>query len=221
MLEGGADVRYVQEMLGHSCLQASAVYTHVSILQPQRLYAATHPAAFVERRAHSVDDDDTDEPIAAADDTSGPVESRDDGSDVSVASSTLPAPLSPHRFLELTPRRSRIRLSSSANSLCPSRPDICTAVPAENVVQRYATAAEISTHGKSSPGQYVAEVRTQRHVTTQALYGSSSSVAASPARSLGCNICTFDVTRHRVRIPSEFRPNSETVSILRALCRHA
>ena len=89
------------------------------------------------------------------------------------------------------------RFAHDETSKCP---DICTAVPAENVVQRYATAAEISTHGESSPGQYVAEVRTQRHLTTQVLYGSSSSVAASQARPLCCNICTFDVTRHLIRI---------------------
>ena len=45
MLEGGADVRHVQEMLGHSNIASTQIYTHVSIAQLQRVYATTHPAA--------------------------------------------------------------------------------------------------------------------------------------------------------------------------------
>ena len=36
MLEGGADVRYVQEMLGHAKLSTTAIYTRVSIRQLTR-----------------------------------------------------------------------------------------------------------------------------------------------------------------------------------------
>jgi integrase/recombinase XerD len=52
MLEGGADVRYIQEMLGHAHLDSTEVYTRVSIRKLQAIYAATHPAAKggVERR---------------------------------------------------------------------------------------------------------------------------------------------------------------------------
>jgi integrase/recombinase XerD len=45
MLEGGADIRYVQQMLGHAQLDTTAIYTHVSILKLLEVYAATHPAA--------------------------------------------------------------------------------------------------------------------------------------------------------------------------------
>ena len=45
MLEGGADIRYVQQMLGHSKLETTEIYTHVSITKLREVYAATHPAA--------------------------------------------------------------------------------------------------------------------------------------------------------------------------------
>jgi integrase/recombinase XerD len=44
MLENGADVRYIQEMLGHANLSTTAIYTEVSIRQLQRVHAMTHPA---------------------------------------------------------------------------------------------------------------------------------------------------------------------------------
>jgi integrase/recombinase XerD len=44
MLEGGADVRYIQQMLGHSRLETTEVYTHVSIRTLKAVHAATHPA---------------------------------------------------------------------------------------------------------------------------------------------------------------------------------
>jgi integrase/recombinase XerD len=45
MLENGADIRHVQEQLGHACLQTTQVYTHVSIRKLKEVHAATHPAA--------------------------------------------------------------------------------------------------------------------------------------------------------------------------------
>jgi integrase/recombinase XerD len=44
MLEGGADVRYIQQMLGHSRLETTEVYTHVSIRTLKAIHSATHPA---------------------------------------------------------------------------------------------------------------------------------------------------------------------------------
>jgi integrase/recombinase XerD len=49
MLENGADVRYVQEMLGHSNLGTTQIYTHVSIRKLQEIHAATHPGALLKR----------------------------------------------------------------------------------------------------------------------------------------------------------------------------
>ena len=44
MLENGAEIRYIQAMLGHANLSATQVYTHVSIRKLQEIHAATHPA---------------------------------------------------------------------------------------------------------------------------------------------------------------------------------
>ena len=44
MLENGADIRYLQAMLGHSNLQTTEIYTHVSIRKLQAVHAATHPS---------------------------------------------------------------------------------------------------------------------------------------------------------------------------------
>jgi len=44
MLEGGADVRYIQAMLGHERLSTTEIYTHVAIRQLMMIHEATHPA---------------------------------------------------------------------------------------------------------------------------------------------------------------------------------
>lgn len=44
MLEGGADVRLIQEILGHAGLETTQIYTHVSIRHLTAVHAATHPA---------------------------------------------------------------------------------------------------------------------------------------------------------------------------------
>jgi len=45
MLENGADVRFIQEMLGHKSLESTQVYTRVSIRKLVAIHRATHPAA--------------------------------------------------------------------------------------------------------------------------------------------------------------------------------
>lgn len=49
MLENGADVRVIQEMLGHAKLTTTELYTRVSINLLRQVYAATHPAAHLHR----------------------------------------------------------------------------------------------------------------------------------------------------------------------------
>lgn len=49
MLDHGADLRYVQEMLGHSLIGTTQRYTHVSIARLTAVHAATHPAARLTR----------------------------------------------------------------------------------------------------------------------------------------------------------------------------
>jgi integrase/recombinase XerD len=44
MLEGGADVRVLQEFLGHSHLDSTQVYTHVTIQHLKEVHERTHPA---------------------------------------------------------------------------------------------------------------------------------------------------------------------------------
>jgi len=44
MLENGADIRYIQEILGHSKLDTTQIYTQVSILKLKEIHTATHPA---------------------------------------------------------------------------------------------------------------------------------------------------------------------------------
>jgi integrase/recombinase XerD len=44
MLEGGADIRYIQQMLGHAELSTTQIYTQVSIRKLKEIHSLTHPA---------------------------------------------------------------------------------------------------------------------------------------------------------------------------------
>lgn len=45
MLDNGADIRTIQELLGHASLSTTQIYTHTTFEQIQRVYSATHPRA--------------------------------------------------------------------------------------------------------------------------------------------------------------------------------
>jgi integrase/recombinase XerD len=45
MLEHGADIRYVQEQLGHACLQTTQIYAHVSVRKLKEVHSLTHPGS--------------------------------------------------------------------------------------------------------------------------------------------------------------------------------
>jgi len=55
MLENGADIRYIQEMLGHASPTTTAIYTRVSILKLREIHAATHPGARLRNPAASAE----------------------------------------------------------------------------------------------------------------------------------------------------------------------
>jgi integrase/recombinase XerD len=44
MLENGADIRFIQAMLGHADLKSTQIYTHVAVTQLKAIHEATHPA---------------------------------------------------------------------------------------------------------------------------------------------------------------------------------
>jgi integrase/recombinase XerD len=45
MHEGGADIRFIQQLLGHEKLDTTAIYTHVAITQLLEVHARCHPGA--------------------------------------------------------------------------------------------------------------------------------------------------------------------------------
>lgn len=78
MLEGGADIRFIQAMLGHTELSTTEIYTRVSIQKLQAVHKATHPAATLGRSESAASA--TAELIAEAD-AGGDSAGLDDGVD--------------------------------------------------------------------------------------------------------------------------------------------
>ena len=60
MLEAGADIRFIQAILGHAELSTTQIYTRVSITQLRTIHDACHPGARNEAgRDPELDDDET------------------------------------------------------------------------------------------------------------------------------------------------------------------
>jgi integrase/recombinase XerD len=79
MLDAGASIRHIQELLGHVSLTSTEIYTRVSIDALRAVHAATHPtgsqARPAEDQAHAEDllealvaeaEEDDDEPVASS-----------------------------------------------------------------------------------------------------------------------------------------------------------
>lgn len=56
MLENGADIRFIQAMLGHAELSTTQIYTQVSIRMLKQIHAATHPGRPISPRRRQDDD---------------------------------------------------------------------------------------------------------------------------------------------------------------------
>jgi integrase/recombinase XerD len=65
MLEGGADIRFIQAMLGHAELSTTEIYTQVSIRLLKSIHTATHPGRMAEAGQHG-DEEPTAEDLLEA-----------------------------------------------------------------------------------------------------------------------------------------------------------
>ena len=65
MLEGGADIRFIQAMLGHASIISTEIYTQVAIRKLKEVYELTHPGAKLERRERT--DEARDELLSSLD----------------------------------------------------------------------------------------------------------------------------------------------------------
>ena len=79
MLEGGADIRFIQAMLGHAQLTTTQIYTQVSIRKLKEIHSAAHPSARLGRKGSDNGGSDLDrqallESLAAEADEEGEAE---------------------------------------------------------------------------------------------------------------------------------------------------
>ncbi len=63
MLENGADIRYIQAILGHSDLSSTQIYTQVSIRKIKEVHTATHPAKLERVTSEEQNEIDTEEAL--------------------------------------------------------------------------------------------------------------------------------------------------------------
>ncbi len=67
MLEAGAELRYIQVLLGHADLSTTQIYTHVAIGKLMAVHAATHPGAQISHQGAISEQDGAKVPDDAAD----------------------------------------------------------------------------------------------------------------------------------------------------------
>jgi integrase/recombinase XerD len=67
MLEAGAELRYIQVLLGHADLSTTQIYTHVAIGKLMAVHAATHPGAQIGHQGAISSQDGAEVPDDAAD----------------------------------------------------------------------------------------------------------------------------------------------------------
>ena len=63
MLENGADIRYIQAILGHSDLSTTQVYTQVNIKKLKEIHSATHPAKLERQQTSAQCDTETEDAL--------------------------------------------------------------------------------------------------------------------------------------------------------------
>lgn len=57
MLENGADIRFIQAMLGHASLDTTQIYAQVSIRMLKAIHTATHPGRLAKVGQHALEDE--------------------------------------------------------------------------------------------------------------------------------------------------------------------
>ena len=72
MLENGADIRYIQAMLGHAELSTTQIYTQVSIRKLKEIHSATHPAKVRSARVQADSGDANESTVAVGSPTQAP-----------------------------------------------------------------------------------------------------------------------------------------------------
>jgi integrase/recombinase XerD len=79
MHENGADIRFIQELLGHVELTTTQIYTQVSIRKLKEIHAATHPAANLPSREEAAGDELVEAEVAPTlDEVLGTLDDDDD-----------------------------------------------------------------------------------------------------------------------------------------------
>ncbi len=82
MLENGADVRFIQAMLGHAKLETTQIYTQVSIRKLKEIHEATHPAKMKRNEPDALPPDSpvqkNDAPESSSDESQPEASARDE-----------------------------------------------------------------------------------------------------------------------------------------------